>query len=102
VRLVDDQQRGGSARVNSNCLARLEDLHGGRRPANLDILADEAERHAVLAPLERHQAINPDPARRHGVERVRQRLGKRGQPHNLLLPRLGDARSGRGTATLMR
>jgi hypothetical protein len=52
VALVDEQPRFAAAGMDGDDHAVFDDLHARRRAADFNGLADKAERHAVLAPLE--------------------------------------------------
>jgi hypothetical protein len=93
--LVAQDQGGGPAGVLGDHGRILEDPHPPRQPAHLHLPADEAERHAVAAPFEADEAIDPDRATHDDVERRRERLGQRRQQPPFLLPCLIDGGAGR-------
>ena len=86
VALVDEQPPRGAARMTGDDRAVLQDLHRAGAAADLDRLADEAERHAVLAALEGNEPVAADPPGGDQVERLRHGLGHRRQPAPFLRP----------------
>src|SRR3954453_406431 len=81
--------------------AVLHDVDLARTAANLDPLPSEAERHAVLAPFEGHERVNPDHPDRDHIEGLRQGLGQARQASLLARPSLGHARPRRRADALV-
>jgi hypothetical protein len=76
--------RVGAAGVLGDHCAILEELDAPGEPANLDLLADKAERDAVAPPFEADHAVEFHRPAHDDVEWLRQRLGQRRQQPSFL------------------